>query len=109
MFLGRKDHQIKIRGYRVELGEIENILTSYPNIEEAVTIVANLEETEQKILVSVIMPSQKIAIDIDDLKSFCKQKMPIYAIPDKIEILKDFPRTASGKINRKEIEKLIIE
>ncbi len=109
LFLGRKDHQIKIRGYRVELGEIENILTSYPNIKEAVTIVTNLEETEQKILVSVIMPSQKIAIDIDDLKSFCKQKMPIYAIPDKIEILKDFPRTASGKINRKEIEKLIIE
>ena len=107
LFLGRKDHQVKIRGYRIELGEIESVLSSYSGIEEAVTIVINEEITAQKKLIAILLPSHHTNIDIAALKVYCQQKLPAYAIPDSIEIYHEFPRTASGKINRKEIEKRI--
>ena len=107
LFLGRKDHQVKVRGYRIELGEIENVFTSYPGIEETIAMVTSQDDTTQKTLISVIVPSQQSSIDLEALKEFCQKKLPVYAIPDTIHILERFPRTASGKINRKEIEILI--
>jgi acyl-coenzyme A synthetase/AMP-(fatty) acid ligase len=107
LFLGRKDHQVKVRGYRIELGEIESVLTSYPGIEETIAMVTSHDDATQKTLISAIVPSQEVCIDLEALKAFCQKKLPVYAIPDTIQVLERFPRTASGKINRKEIEILI--
>ncbi len=107
-FLGRNDRQIKIRGYRIEIDEVESVLTKHPEIEESAVIVTHNTATDQKELSSVVLASKNANIDEATLKKFCKQHLSIYAIPDSIQILEELPRTASGKINRKEIETILI-
>lgn len=108
LFLGRKDHQVKIRGYRIELGEVESVLTAHPDIKEAIAVViAPSKDTEEK-QICAFVSSQAPIIDKEAVMDFCKLKLPPYAVPQTIEVLNDFPRTASGKINRKELEKSLI-
>lgn len=108
LFLGRKDHQVKIRGYRIELGEIESVLTSHPDIQEAVAIVTTPLDQAQEKQIHALISSQLPSIDVDRLMAFCKIQLPAYAVPKTIQLLDNFPRTASGKFNRKEIESLLI-
>lgn len=107
LFLGRNDHQVKIRGYRIELEEINNVFTSYLGVEEAITFVTSIKKSEEKLLKTVILTGKKTTITIEDVKQFSKTKLPHYAVPDRIFFFEEFPRTASGKINRKELEKRI--
>ena len=104
LFFGRNDNQIKLRGYRIELGEIENIVTAHPQIQEAVALVFMNTKTDEKELFVVVIANNDEEITIVDIKQFCQKKLPVYAVPDQIRIVKEFPRTASGKINRKQIE-----
>lgn len=107
LFLGRNDHQVKIRGYRIELEEINNVFASYPDVEEAVTFVVSEEKSEDKKLTTVILPSKGANINLEELKTFSKSKLPQYAVPHTVGCFNDFPRTASGKIDRKALEKRI--
>ncbi|MBW8602577.1 amino acid adenylation domain-containing protein [Bacillus velezensis] len=95
-FLGRIDNQIKIRGFRVEIGEIENQLLQLEGIKEAAVIYI-----EEKYL------SAYITGDIEMEGSFVQEKLaqvlPKYMIPSFIIQLKELPLTANGKINRKEL------
>jgi amino acid adenylation domain-containing protein len=90
IFHGRKDRQIKIRGFRVELGEIENILLNHKNISNAYV------KFENNILIGFIESELK---DIDIFKGYLKDKLPEYLIPNKIIILKKFPLLENGKID----------
>lgn len=108
LFLGRKDRQIKIRGYRIEIDEIESVLTKHPEVEEAAVIVTHNKITNQKELTSAVLLSKVAVVDAETLTKFCKKQLPVYAVPDVIQIVEELPRTASGKINRKEIETLVI-
>ena len=102
-FLGRFDHQIKIRGFRVELGEVETALSQYPDVQEAVVLVQ--EETTGKRLVAYIVPkkdnpSQK-EIDVRAVQAFLKEKLPNYMVPSAFVTLDALPLTPSGKISRR--------
>lgn len=108
LFLGRNDSQIKLRGYRIELGEIENVLNTHSCVQETVALIVRNEIIDKKELFTLIIASENVALDPEDVKKFCQKKLPIYAVPDHIQFLKKFPRTASGKINRKQLEKMII-
>jgi len=104
LFFGRKDRQIKIRGFRVEIDEIENTLMKFPYVKEAAVVV--VEENEEKQIYSVvILNGSKDILDVKEIFSFCKKLLPVYAIPEKIVIWEKFPRTSTGKIDRKSIEK----
>jgi len=108
LFLGRNDRQIKLRGYRVELDEIELTLLKYADVEEvAVLVLGKDEETQQ--LAAVIKPGKDASIKLTHLMEFCKVQLPYYAIPKTIEVMADLPRTSSGKISRKELGKLLEE
>lgn len=107
LFLGRNDNQIKLRGYRIELGGVESILNSHPKIQESVVLVIDNEETNEKELFAAIIQSDTTNIMIQDVKLFCQNKLPVYAVPNKIQVFGEFPRTASGKINRKKILSII--
>jgi amino acid adenylation domain-containing protein len=107
LFFGRNDNQVKLRGYRIELGEVENVLNSHPKVRESVAIVLLNTETNEKELLVSILPFKNEEVMVENLKQFCKNKLPVYALPDTIQILTEFPRTASGKINRKQIEIII--
>ncbi len=107
-FLGRKDRQIKTRGYRVELDEIENVLSSHPAIAENAVYGIPNDEGGQDIAAAVIL---KISMDITtaDLKNYLSDLVPHYAVPVQITPMIEFPRTGSGKIDRRALQTLAQE
>ncbi|MBE8999505.1 amino acid adenylation domain-containing protein [Nostoc sp. LEGE 12447] len=96
---GRIDHQIKIRGFRVELGEIESVLNSHPAINEAAVLAVDYENG-QKRLIACLAGSQ---VDNQQIKEFLAQRLPDYMIPHRWEWLASLPKTHNGKLDRKAI------
>ena len=105
LFLGRKDRQVKVRGYRIELDEIEAGLVDHIAIAEAASYVLTDEEDNKKLEAAVILKSD-LSVDQNTLKHHLQNKVPKYAIPEEIVFMNSFPRTGSGKINRRELQKL---
>lgn len=106
-FLGRKDRQIKTRGYRVELDEVEAMLLSHPTIHEAAAYPVPDVEGSNLIEAAVILIEGE-SISEDDIIKHLSGRLPSYAIPTKIIISDDFPRTSTGKINRRELQERAI-
>ncbi|MBW4635491.1 MAG: amino acid adenylation domain-containing protein [Iphinoe sp. HA4291-MV1] len=101
-FLGRIDHQVKLRGYRIELTAIEAILQQHPVVREAVVTLSE-EASGSKHLVAYVMPEQKSAPASNELRSFLRQKLPEYMIPNVFVILEALPLTPSGKVDRRSL------
>lgn len=99
-FLGRIDHQIKIRGYRVEPGEIENLLSSHPGVHEAL-VLAREHDIQGKFLVAYVVPQQKNTLSTKVLRGFLESKLPAYMMPSSFILLGAMPLTPNGKIDRK--------
>ena len=103
-FMGRKDRQIKTRGYRVELDAVEAALVAHPNVEEAATYAVPNEEGSYQIWASVILRADA-GLSEADIKRYVAERMPSYAVPQQIRVLGDFPRTATGKIDRRALQR----
>jgi acyl-coenzyme A synthetase/AMP-(fatty) acid ligase/acyl carrier protein len=103
-FLGRIDQQIKIRGFRVELGEIETVLLEHPSIKQAVVIVREDRPGDAR-LVAYMVHAEGLKIDSKELRQFLRKKLPDYMIPQHFVELDTLPRTPNGKINRKALPK----
>ncbi|MEW6650926.1 MAG: AMP-binding protein, partial [Chloroflexota bacterium] len=102
-FFGRKDRQIKTRGYRVELDEVESALLSHPSVHEAAAYpVPDVEGSN--LIEAAVIPAEKSTLRQDDLIEHLSGRLPTYAMPVKIIIAADFPRTSTGKINRRELQ-----
>jgi amino acid adenylation domain-containing protein len=100
-FVGRADTQVKIRGLRVELGEIEAALAAHPAIAQAV-VVADDDEAGQKRLLAYARPEPGAAPAVAaDLKQELGRHLPTYMIPAHIVLLDAFPLTANGKIDHR--------
>jgi amino acid adenylation domain-containing protein len=99
-FLGRIDHQVKVRGNRIELGEIESILGQHPNVREVV-VTAREEVPGDKRLFAYIVPNQEQATTPRDLRRFLKAKLPDYMMPSAFVLLDKLPRTPNGKVDRR--------
>ncbi|MEU6479820.1 amino acid adenylation domain-containing protein [Streptomyces sp. NPDC047017] len=97
-FLGRADHQVKINGYRVELGEVEAALNSHDHVKQSVTIVTG--QASQRQLVAYVMPAGK-TIDISAVKEHAESRLPEYARPGHYRVLPEFPLSGNGKVDRK--------
>ena len=97
-FLGRLDGQVKIRGIRVETGEIEARINSHENIIE-VAVKAIIDDYNEPRLVAYIVATENI--DPQIIKEFLKPVLPIYMIPDVFLNVSHLPRTATNKIDRK--------
>ncbi len=107
-FLGRKDRQIKTRGYRVELDEIETALLAHSEVEEAAVYPVPDNQGSNLIEAAVILKPAS-TINDHDLIAHLAGRLPPYAVPAKISITSDFPRTSTGKINRRELQARAIE
>jgi len=107
-FLGRKDHQIKTRGYRVELNAVETAIINQSVVSEAAVFSVKNEDETISIHAAIILKKEKIE-DVDEakLKVDLKKSLPFYAIPERIFFMGNFPRTGSGKIDRNAIKKNI--
>jgi amino acid adenylation domain-containing protein len=96
--LGRKDFMVKIRGYRVELGEIENTLVQHPMVKEAAAVAWDYESGE-KYLAAYVVPQSKTTLTIGGLREFVKSKLPSYMVPAVFIILDTLP-LMNGKVDR---------
>jgi surfactin family lipopeptide synthetase A len=99
-YLGRFDKQVKLRGFRVELGEVESVLNSHPDIAEALTEIKELSVGDKR-LVAYLRVDGKNEPSIDSLRNYLKLKLPEYMVPSFFVFLEKWPLTLSGKIDRK--------
>ena len=103
-FLGRMDAQVKVRGYRIEPGEIEAVLTQHPAIHEVVVIVRE-DEPGEKLLVAYVVAKGESASTGRELRSYVKERLPDYMVPSGFVQLAALPLTPNGKVDRLHLPK----
>ena len=101
-FFGRIDQQVKIRGNRVELGEVEARLLEFPEVSQA-AVVAHGTDSGAKTLVAFVSPVNGHAPDQAELSDFLRSKVPAYMIPSAFVVLDKLPINANGKIDRRSL------
>ncbi len=100
VFLGRIDGQVKIRGLRVELGEIETSLVSHPAVAQAVVVVAADRSGEKQLTGYVRFDPDLPQVSVADLRQHLAQRLPAYMVPTYLQVLEVFPLTTNGKIDK---------
>jgi amino acid adenylation domain-containing protein/non-ribosomal peptide synthase protein (TIGR01720 family) len=99
-FLGRKDDQVKINGYRIEIGEIQNVLLKQPQVKEA--IVCTKENTNgDTTLVGYLVADSKLGAA--DIRSFLSESLPQFMIPHHFVFLPEIPLTHNGKVDKRRL------
>jgi len=99
--LGRIDHQVKVRGFRVELGEIESTLANLPGVREAAVIV------HKDSLIAFIATNASPAVS--DLRESLRKLLPEPMVPSSFVLLADLPRTPAGKVDRRALPALAVK
>lgn len=96
-FCGRKDHQVQLRGFRVELEEVEKILITHPEIKEAISLVDS-DASGQQYLSAYISTNHELTEE--KVRDFLNEHLPAYMVPTRYYFLDCFPKLLSGKIDR---------
>jgi amino acid adenylation domain-containing protein/non-ribosomal peptide synthase protein (TIGR01720 family) len=99
-FFGRDDLQVKVRGYRIELEEIEAALRQHPEVRETVVVAQEDARRGDRRLVGYLVAIQETAPTSHTFRTFLQQKLPAYMIPSSFMVLEALPRTPTGKIDR---------
>lgn len=102
-FLGRKDNQVKINGYRIELEEIENAIKMDTNICEAAAFVNKNPKSKELVLVFV----SKEDVDLRNIRNMLAKRLPIYMIPNRIQRVENIPLTTNGKVDVVKLESIV--
>ncbi len=97
-YLGREDHQVKIRGLRIELGEIENTIREFPGITDCIVTVKRYSENVILIVAYVV---ERMPVDTAILKAHLQKRLPDYMVPSHYVAIAEIPLTATGKADRK--------
>ncbi|MDR3623553.1 MAG: amino acid adenylation domain-containing protein [Chlamydiales bacterium] len=104
-FVGRSDQQIKFRGYRIELEEIERTLCGYKGIQQAVV---SLTDNGKRLIAYLVLEADHDSLVEDSLRSHLNTYLPVYMIPSAFFILDKFPLTINGKIDRNALPEPIV-
>ncbi|MEH1828475.1 MAG: non-ribosomal peptide synthetase [Nostoc sp.] len=102
-YIGRIDYQVKVRGFRIELLEIEALIIEHPEVREAVVTVDSSETDSQRI-VAYVVPNSEQRLTISQLRDFLETKLPNYMVPTAFVFLEALPLTPNGKIDRKALK-----
>lgn len=100
--LGRKDFQVKVRGYRIETPEVERALLDLPQVSETIVVGRQVEET-QKELVAYIIPADGFTPSVSEVRSALSAQLPDYEVPSRYVFVESLPRTSTGKIDRNQL------
>ncbi|MEU5185533.1 amino acid adenylation domain-containing protein [Streptomyces klenkii] len=103
-FVGRADDQVKVRGYRIEPGEIEAALSRHPDLLRAV-VVAQEHQPSGNRLVAYVVPAPESTVDGADLRGFVRRALPAYMIPAVFVVLDELPLLPNGKLDRAALPK----
>jgi amino acid adenylation domain-containing protein len=101
-YLGRADQQVKVRGVRIEPGEVEAALRDHPAVAEAV-VAARDDAGAGKRLVAYVVPADGQSPDVVKLRAFLQDRLPEALVPSAFVMLEALPRTPSGKLDRKSL------
>ncbi len=104
--VGRRDSQVKVMGYRIELSEIDSILAGHPAVNEVATVCLHDQDTELVAAVSLTASGRPPQID-ETLLDHCAEFLPSYMVPKRIVMLEALPKNVNGKIDRAAIAKLV--
>ena len=104
-FLGRKDRQIKLRGFRIELEEIEAAMTCHPAVDEVAAMLIDGPDSDGAIAAAVTLKPGFAADVADEIRGDAASRLPAYALPEKIEVVESLPRTSSDKVDRQTLER----
>jgi amino acid adenylation domain-containing protein len=94
-FIGRRDHQIKSRGHRIELGDIESALLAHPDVRECVVVPVPDEHVTNLIRACVVADADEAT-----LRAHCHATLPRYMVPDQFDFHDTLPKTSTGKVDR---------
>ena len=97
---GRKDFEVKIRGYRVDIGEVETVLTGIEGVKQAV-VVGWEDNPGNKRLIAYVVPVETHKVTVTELRRVLAEKLPDYMVPSAFITLPRLPLTATGKIDRR--------
>jgi len=99
-FLGRLDNQVKVRGYRIELAEVEAALLRHTSVREAVAVVREDSPGDKRLVVyAVPRPGQQL--EAATLRAFLQERLPEYMVPSAFMVLEALPLTSNAKVDRK--------
>lgn len=99
-FVGRRDRQIKLRGFRIEPEEIESVLRTLPGVSDAVVL--NRESLAgDPALVAYLTPKPGVVLGVGEVRKAMRSRLPSYMLPSSVVVLSTFPRTANGKIDHR--------
>jgi len=99
-FLGRKDNQVKVRGYRIELDEIEAVLALHPGVQESAVVAREFAPGDVR-LVAYLIGRPDASLATGRLQAMLREKLPDYMVPSALITVDALPRTPNGKIDRK--------
>lgn len=99
-FVGRLDHQIKIRGHRVELGEIEQRLAAHPAVAAAAVTAQHSGDGTVSLVGYLLAAEERAALDMQSLRAHLHSGLPDYMVPARMMVLESWPLTANGKLDR---------
>ncbi|MEV1082854.1 amino acid adenylation domain-containing protein [Streptomyces sp. NPDC050211] len=102
-FLGRIDFQVKVRGHRIELGEVEAALEAHPLVDHAIATTTG-DRTKRRL--TAFLVTRDPALDTDELTAFLGERLAPGAIPSSVTVLDTFPLTANGKVDRTALAEL---
>jgi amino acid adenylation domain-containing protein len=100
-FLGRSDEQVKVRGYRVEVGEVEAALSSHPEVSEAVVLARASGADEKRLVAYVVAAPGRDGALPGRLREYLKERLPEYMLPSNVVFLDALPLNPNGKVNRR--------
>jgi amino acid adenylation domain-containing protein len=101
-FIGRVDHQVKLRGFRIDLGDIESNLRQHREVKEAVVLSKNFSDQDQRLVAFVVPRHHGGSRDQtgSQLRSFLKERLPEYMVPNDVVLIEEMPLNPNGKIDR---------
>ena len=105
VFVGRNDNQIKYRGYRIDLGEIENTIKNISGVKNSIVLLDKLDFEPARLMAFVILDETKL--NEEDFRNILIEKLPHYMIPNQFKFLTSFPLNTNGKIDRSELLKMV--